>query len=163
VTIIDPVASRVTKDISCPTSRWGDITFIRDQAEIKHLVFANDNVNDKVYVYDALSETVQNRIDLLPGTKPLHLYAVYYYDQVWVHGDGPGKFDVFRTAQVRYRGTAGVQISPTYVLFHKTLFSLIFLFLKSFSRSLTRLDMESLWLGLIWKMRVLVRMLTVQS
>ena len=115
VTIIDPVTMEATKNISCPTSKWGDSTFIRDQAQLKHLIFSNDNANDQVYVNDSVSETLENRIQLLPGSKPLHLYAVYYYDQVWVHDDGLGKFDVFRTAQVRYRGTAGVQASSTSV------------------------------------------------
>ena len=106
---------QVTKNISCPSSRWGDSTFIRDQPQLQHLIFSNDNANDLVYVYDAVSETMRNRIELLPGTKPLHLYAVYYYDQIWVHGDGPGKFDIFRTAQWRYRSHAGVQVSTTSV------------------------------------------------
>jgi streptogramin lyase len=115
VSIIDPLTSQVAKNISCPTSKWGDATFIRDETQLKHLVFANDYSNSLVYVYDSVLEKVQNKIQLPSGSNPLHLYAVYYYDQVWVHNDGVGEFDVFRTSQVRYRSVAGVKASTTNV------------------------------------------------
>lgn len=94
-----------------PTSKWGDSAFIRDQAQIKHYVFANDYANNQVLVFDALSQSLLTKVQLSSTAKPLHMYSVYYYDQIWVHEDGTGSFDVFRTAQVRYRESAGVRAS----------------------------------------------------
>ena len=112
VTIVDPTATQaVIKNFSITTTKWGDTTYLRDQAQIKHYLFANDYANDRVAVFDTNTQELQVLVSLPAGSKPLHLYAVYYYDQVWVHDDGTGSFDVFRAAQVRYRGTSGVRAS----------------------------------------------------
>lgn len=66
-------------------------------------------------MFDAPSQSLLTKVQLSPGAKPLHMYSVYYYDQVWVHEDGTGSFDVFRTAQVRYRESAGVRASTVQV------------------------------------------------
>ena len=123
---------------------------------MKHLVFANDNSQSLVYVYDSVLEKVQNKIQLPSGSNPLHLYAVYYYDQVWVHNDGVGEFDVFRTAQVRYRSVAGVKASTTNV----SLFDCSHLCRQHVycSISIHRLDTENLWQRLIWEMLDSVQM-----
>lgn len=109
--IVDPIAQKVVKVIPCPTTKWGDSAYIRDQAQIKHYTFANDYMNNQVLVFDAMTQSLLTKVQLSPGANPLHMYSVYYYDQVWVHEDGTGSFDVFRTAQVRYRESAGVRAS----------------------------------------------------
>ena len=103
------------KAVSAPTSKWGDSAYIRDQAQIKHYAFANDYANNQVLVFDAPSQSLLTKVQLSPGAKPLHMYSVYYSDEVWTHEDGTGSFDVFRTAQVRYRESAGVRASTVQV------------------------------------------------
>jgi len=115
ISILDPIDGVVVKNLSCPKTKWGDSAYIRDQAQIKHYVFSNDNANNKVLVFDAPYQTWVTTVQLASGSSPLHMYAVYYYDQVWTHEDGTGSFDVFRTAEVRYRESGGVRASTIQV------------------------------------------------
>ena len=115
VTVIDPTNGYVVKKVSLPTKTWGNTVFIRDQAQIRHYVFANDYDGDKVNVFDHQTAEVVTQVSLSKGAKPLHIYAVRYYDEVWTHNDGFGAYDVFRMAQVSSRESSGVQSNTIHV------------------------------------------------
>ena len=115
IIVVDPSTNSVVKSISSPTTAWGDCAYIRDQAQIKHYLFCNDAGNGRTFVFDGQSMELLTKLSYPAGAKPLHMYAVYYYDQVWSHDDTSGTFDVFRLPQVRYRSTTGIQASTVRV------------------------------------------------
>eukprot|EP01041_Mallomonas_annulata_P006659 gene6659-13478_t len=103
VTILDCYSKTLNGSISSPSSRWGDIVYLRDQAQIKHYIFANDYAGGKVNVYDADTRTLLTQVKLGAGAKPQNLAALSYRDEVWSHDDSTGNFNVFRMSQVRSR------------------------------------------------------------
>ena len=92
---------------SSGSSSWGDVVYMRDQAQIKHYTFAADTSNNKVWVIDNDSDKIIEKVDT--GSKPLHIYGVTRFDEVWAHLDGDGEFDVFKMSQVRYRSSSAVK------------------------------------------------------
>lgn len=113
LSIYDPFHQIVVKTISDTAAQWGDAIFIRDQAQIKHYAFISDtgdpsappgNAYGKMYVYDTLKQTLVSKPDI--GLRPVGVYAVPMRDEVWVHLDGEGDFDVFHTSSVRYRSSS---------------------------------------------------------
>lgn len=111
IAIVNPVSNTVVKTltVSNPTGTisWGDVVYIRDQAQLKHYAFASDSTNNRVIVIDTDSQTVISKP--VTGVRPLHIYAVPGRDEVWTHLDGEGSFDVFHMSQVRYRSISGVK------------------------------------------------------
>jgi YVTN family beta-propeller protein len=110
VSMIDPISASIKNSISLGnTINWGDSVYIRDQAQIKHYLFSGDSDNDIMYVIDTTIQKIISKVKM--GDKPLHVYAVPARDEVWVHLDNAGMFDVFHMSQVRYRTSSGVTAS----------------------------------------------------
>jgi YVTN family beta-propeller protein len=118
--VIDPDDGVINTIPVTSTSSWGDPVFIRDQAQLRHYVFANDRTNNDVWVIDTSTQDVLKQVDV--GKSPVHIYAVPWRDEVWTHLDAEGTFDVFRMSEPRYRCAAGVRalttaVSNTYASF----------------------------------------------
>jgi len=91
LSIYDPVAQTVVKNIPDTAQQWGDAVFIRDQAQIKHYAFIADtgdpaatpgNAYGKMYVYDTELQKLVSRVDI--GLRPVRVYAVPQRDEVHV-------------------------------------------------------------------------------
>ena len=89
LSIYDPVAQTVVKNIPDTAQQWGDAVFIRDQAQIKHYAFIADtgdpaaapgNAYGKMYVYDTELQKLVSRVDI--GLRPVRVYAVPQRDEV---------------------------------------------------------------------------------
>jgi hypothetical protein len=79
--------------------------YVRDQAQIKHYVFAARSSESTTSVYDASTLAASSLISkVATGDKPVHIYAVPSRDEVWCHNDNAGTFDVFHMSQVRSFG-----------------------------------------------------------
>ena len=85
---------------------WADAVFVRDQAEIKSYAFIGDSGNNLMWVYDTEEYALMTKVTT--GSKPVHLYSIPAFDEVWAHLDGTGSFDVFHMSQVRYRSSSEV-------------------------------------------------------
>ena len=131
IAIIDPISGYAIKTVSIPTQKWGNTVYIRDQAQIRHYVFANDYDNGLVNVFDYQTAELLAQVSLGPDAYPLHIFAVYYNDEVWTHDDGTGTYDVFRMAQVSARESTGVQSNTIHVIliFFYFIFVIYFFFL----------------------------------
>jgi hypothetical protein len=105
VHIISPTDGEINTILN-GASVWGDVVYVRDQAELRHYVFAND-ASDKVWIIDSTKQEVIKKVGC--GQNPFHLYAIPWLDEVWSHLDGEGKFDVFRMSEPRYRAAVGVR------------------------------------------------------
>jgi hypothetical protein len=95
LSIYDPVAQTVVKNIPDTAQQWGDAVFIRDQAQIKHYAFIADtgdpaaapgNAYGKMYVYDTELQKLVSRVDI--GLRPVRVYAVPQRDEVHLFFDG---------------------------------------------------------------------------
>jgi len=89
LSIYDPVAQTVVKNIPDTAQQWGDAVFIRDQAQIKHYAFIADtgdpaaapgNAYGKMYVYETELQKLVSRVDI--GLRPVRVYAVPQRDEV---------------------------------------------------------------------------------
>ena len=104
---LDPATQNLKSISELGSESWGDVVYMRDQSEIKHYTFAADTSNDKVWVIDNNSDEIITKVST--GSKPLHIYGVTRFDEVWVHLDGDGSFDVFKMSQVKYRSSSAVK------------------------------------------------------
>jgi hypothetical protein len=130
ILIAHATQKQITGFLKSPTSKWGDNVYLRDQAALKHYMFANDGGNKQVKVFDTYTNSPVSTIQLSSTASPVHLYGVYYYDQFWSHDDTSGSFNVLRASQVRYREAAGVKASSLDVI--KNIFTLIYKILLLF-------------------------------
>ena len=107
VNIIEPSSGSIKKTISVSdyaSVTWGDALFMRDQAQLRKYAFIADTGNNLMWVYDTDDQTLITRVKT--GSKPVHVYAIPAYDEVWAHLDLDGSFDVFHMNQVRYRSSS---------------------------------------------------------
>ena len=107
--IIDPSSGTTLKTIPVTeysTMTWSDAVFMRDQAQIKKYAFIADKGNNLMWVYDTEEQVLITKVKT--GSKPVHVYGIPVFDEVWAHLDGTGSFDVFHMNQVRYRSSSDV-------------------------------------------------------
>jgi YVTN family beta-propeller protein len=78
--IIEPSSGKVVKSIPFGVPKYGDAVYAEDQAQLKHYLFVAQSENNKVTVIDTDSQSVM--ATLSTGTKPLHIFSVYYRDEV---------------------------------------------------------------------------------
>lgn len=105
--IIEPSSGSITKTIPVTeytTMTWGDAVFMRDQAQLRKYAFIGDTNNNLMWVYDTDEQVLITKVRT--GLKPVHVYGIPAYDEVWAHLDGDGSFDVFHMNQVRYRSSS---------------------------------------------------------
>ena len=107
--IIDPSSGTTLKTIPVEEytkMNWADALFMRDQAQIKKYAFIADTDSDLMWVYDTEEQALISKVKT--GDRPVHIYAIPAYDEVWAHLDGSGSFDVFHMSEVRYRSSSDV-------------------------------------------------------
>lgn len=93
--IIDPASGEVVKTVKADgAGRWGDVVYVQSPDGSKAFAVGVDRDNHLVYVLDALTGDLVERIAI--GENPVHVYGVYKRGEVWIHSDNDGHFDVWR-------------------------------------------------------------------
>lgn len=99
IDVVDPTTGLVVDSVEPGqgTESWGDAVFIRsatDDGPPGGFVVAADMTNDDMVVLRVETDGVE-LIDRVPmGARPVHVYAVFYRNEVWAHADEDGTFDV---------------------------------------------------------------------
>ena len=81
INIVDPVKNTVDKTIpTASVTQYGDSVYLEDQAQLRRYVYAARASDDKVTVMDADTQTILTSVSV--GDRPLHIYSLYYNDEV---------------------------------------------------------------------------------
>ena len=81
INIVDPVRGTVNKTITTSSvAQYGDSVYLEDQAQLRRYVYAARASDDKVTVMDADTQTILTSVSV--GDRPLHIYSLYYNDEV---------------------------------------------------------------------------------
>lgn len=99
ISIIDQYTGEVKKTLEGATS-WGDLVYIRDLAQIRHYIFANNRETDQLWVIDTDEKEIVAQIDL--GERPVHIYGIESREEIWSHLDSDGDFDIVHLSDVQY-------------------------------------------------------------
>jgi YVTN family beta-propeller protein len=78
--IFEPSSGKLVKSIPFGVAKYGDAVYAEDQAQLKHYLFVSQNANNKVTVIDTDTQSVLTTVNT--GKKPLHIFSVYYRDEV---------------------------------------------------------------------------------
>ena len=90
--VVDPETGTIVGSGVVENAVWGDVVYIESQDGETRLVVAVDIEQDQMIVIDIDAIEIVSRLDT--GDRPVHLYAVYFRNEVWAHADGNGTFDV---------------------------------------------------------------------
>jgi hypothetical protein len=80
ISIVDPITGTVNKTIASTVSAYGDAVYLEDQAQLRHYVYAARTDENSMVVLDADTQTILTVVKV--GLKPLHVYSLYYHDEV---------------------------------------------------------------------------------
>jgi hypothetical protein len=80
ISIVDPITGTVNKTIASTVTAYGDAVYLEDQAQLRHYVYAARSDENKMVVLDADTQTILTVVSV--GQKPLHVYSLYYHDEV---------------------------------------------------------------------------------
>jgi YVTN family beta-propeller protein len=78
--IFEPSSGKLVKSIPFGVAKYGDAVYAEDQAQLKHYLFVCQNENNKVTVIDTDTQSVLTTVNT--GKMPLHIFSVYYRDEV---------------------------------------------------------------------------------
>lgn len=78
--LVDPSSGNVLKTIPFGVPAYGDAVYTEDQAQLKHYLLVAQSANNKITVIDTDTQSVFATVPT--GKKPLHMFSVYYRDEV---------------------------------------------------------------------------------
>ena len=78
--IVEPSTGKIVKSISFGVPNYGDTMYAEDRAQLKHYLFVAQSANNKITIFDTDTQAVL--ATATTGKKPLHMFSVYYHDEV---------------------------------------------------------------------------------
>jgi len=90
--VVDPVGGRVLRTVNVENATWGDAVYIESLDGSARFVVVGEQANDQLLVIDTETAEIVDMVDM--GDRPVHIYAVHYREEVWVHADDDGTFDI---------------------------------------------------------------------
>ncbi|KAK9864411.1 hypothetical protein WJX84_003429 [Apatococcus fuscideae] len=102
----DQAGNTLTNALGAPRT-WNDVVYIQDSGDGLAYIFANEgdiygsgSSASSAYSYttviDVHTQQIVDRVQVQP--RPVHIYAVTQTQQVWVHSDTTGYFDIIDVA-----------------------------------------------------------------
>ena len=78
--IVEPSNGKIVKSIAFGVPNYGDALYAEDQAQLKHYLFVAQSANNKITIFDTDEQAVL--ATATAGKKPVHMFSVYYRDEV---------------------------------------------------------------------------------